>query len=121
MSPRTEPRARIAGYDTVGALRIFICWIGHSVLHEILHPDRVISVRFPDLGTLKIEDPVVENGVPIGRIKSVRLQDGFPLAEVELYRRDFIPSDSRFIDFNHSLMGARMVVLHPGHSEIPMD
>jgi len=112
---------RITGYAIVLGLLFFAGWFGTVVTREILHPDRIVQVRFTQLGTLKVEDPVVESGVRVGRIKSIKLKEGFPQVGIEFFHNGFIAADSRFLDFNQSLMGARMIVLRPGHSDIPMD
>ncbi len=116
-----DSKARITGYACAAALLALAFWMATALIREVSHPARVIRVRFPELGTLMIEDPVARDGVPVGRVRSISFQDGFPLAEIEIYRNDFIASDARFVDFNHSLMGARMVVLTQGQSSSPMD
>ncbi len=120
-NPSGDFAPRIAGYFGVLIILGFAIWFSTFLIHEVRRYDRILRVQFPELGTLIVEDPVVRNGVPIGRVKSLTLQNGQALAELELFHRDFIPADSRFINFNHSLMGARMVVLLPGSSKNPLD
>jgi len=112
---------RITGYAFGLALLVFAVWLVGLLLHEAFHSSRIIRVRFPEVGTLMAEDPVAMNGVPVGDVRSITLQNGYPLAEIEMYRQGSLASDARFIDFNQSLMGARMVLLIPGHSQTPMD
>jgi len=116
-----ESKARLTGYLCAAAILVLGLWMAGLILHEALHPARIVRVRFPELGTLMVQDPVMQDGVPIGKVHSLTLQDGYPLAEIELFREGFIASDSRFVNFNHSLMGARMVVLTSGHSTTPLD
>ncbi len=116
-----ESKARLTGYATILAILIFAVWLGRVFIHEAFHPSRIVQVRFDDLGTLRTQDPVVQRGAQVGSVKSVRLEDGQAIAEIELYRSGFLASDSHFMNFNYSLMGARKIVLVPGISPAPMD
>ena len=116
-----EHRARLTGYASASLLLLLILWLATAVCHDAFHPRRVIQVRFPELGTLMVEDPVLENGVPAGKVRKVEFRQGIAVVELEMFRREFIAADARFVDFNYSLMGARRIVLLPGHSRISMD
>ena len=48
-------------------------------------------------------------GVEVGRVISIRAADSGAVATLELYRQTRLPKDSRFVNFNYSLFGARMV------------
>jgi ABC-type transporter Mla subunit MlaD len=64
---------------------------------------------------------VVENGVPVGRIRSLELDGDSPVAELQLFHDRFLAEDTRFVNFSHSLMGARKVWMLPGASARPLD
>jgi len=57
----------------------------------------------------------------VGRVSSIEAIDGKTVAVLEFFHRTPIPKDSRFINYNYSLFGARMVILVQGNSREPMD
>ncbi len=119
-----DTSARITGYFCLFLLLIAVAAGVSAFRREATQAHRVVRVHFPELGTLIADDPVTREGVPIGKVRSLALDPDHPEAsvvEIELFHRGFIPADSRFVDFNYSLMGSRIVVLVPGHSSLPMD
>ncbi len=91
-------------------------------VREFRDPGVVVRVRFPAISTLSAGDPVVENGVEAGRVRSITLDDGgSAIVELRLDQREPPARDSRFVNFSHSLMGARKVWIHPGDSPLPLD
>lgn len=119
-----ETRARFIGYLSLASALVLLAYLGGLFRYEAEHGRRVLRIRFPETGTLMTEDPVTQNGVPIGKVLSITLDPSNPNAsvtEIELFHNDFIPADSRFVDFNHSMMGSRNVVLVTGTSPLPLD
>jgi len=116
-----EGIARSLGYGTSILLLAVLLWLLATLRGEFDHSRRVIRVRFQETGTLRPEDPVSKSGVTVGRVLSVAPDKQGALVEIELFDRQPLPADSRFVNFNHSLMGARMVVLVPGSSVSPLD
>ncbi len=113
--------ARFTGYTSLVVFFTFLSTCAFFLWKEAYKPARLIKVHFQEIGTLISEDPVLLNGVPIGQVRRIYWDNEKTLAEIELFQHDFLPSDARFVNFNYSLMGARMVVLVPGHSETGMD
>ncbi len=113
--------ARIVGYSAAGTLLLGILTLLWYL--QFRGPGRSIKVEvhFPALGVLLEDDAVTRKGVEIGKVRNIRLRNDSALVTLEFYRSFFIPGDSRFINFNYSLMGERMVLFVPGNSSEPMD
>ena len=93
-----------------------------SLLRDgILFPHNRIQVAFPAIGTLMEDDPVKLQGVQVGRVSKIESRNGTAIATLDLFHQTPITQGSRFINFNYSLFGARMVILVPGDSKTPID
>lgn len=95
-------------------------FLAASLFREARQPGRTIPVHFPAVSTLMKDDPVVEQGIPVGKVKRVFLDGGLAVIEVELFHRRPLAEDTRFVNLSHSLMGARQVWVVPGSSPAPM-
>lgn len=101
-------------------LAALLCLV--SLLRDgILFPHNRIQVAFPAIGTLMEDDPVKLQGVQVGRVHKIESRDGAAIATLEFFHKTPIMRGSRFINFNYSLFGARMIILVPGDSETPID
>jgi phospholipid/cholesterol/gamma-HCH transport system substrate-binding protein len=116
-----ENSARITGYAIalffLGGMLALILFIrdgGVFRSHEV-------KVLFPIVGTLMEDDPVKLRGVEVGRVSRIAASDQGPVVTLELYRRTPLAKDTRFVNFNYSLFGARMIILVPGTSQEPLD
>ena len=116
-----EKYARITGYATALAILVGCLSLVAGLREGLLLPHHRMQVRFPAIGTLMEDDPVKMRGVAVGRVASIRAQGGEAIATLEFFGRAPFPEDSRFINYNYSLFGARMVILVPGDSPRPMD
>src|SRR5690606_14683385 len=67
------------------------------------------------------DDPVTQHGVQVGRVASIQAGQEGTIATLEFFHRTPIPGGSRFINYNYSLFGARMIILVPGNSPEPLD
>lgn len=120
-SPDSRTTARILGYSLVLAVILLLFFLASFFLREAFHTGRTIRVHFPEIATLSAGDPVVEAGVTVGTVHDITLEDGIPVAELRLFHHGFLPDDTRFVNFSHSLMGARKVWILPGLSTRPLD
>ncbi len=113
--------ARIVGYTASGLILLGV--LALLLALQMKGPGRAITVQvhFPALGTLLLDDAVTKSGVEIGKVRRIHLQGDTALVTLEFYRAFFIPGDSRFVNFNYSMMGERMVLLVPGNSPERMD
>ena len=116
-----EKHARLAGYSVALLLLAGLLWIVSSLREGLLFPHNRVQVAFPAIGTLMEDDPIRLQGVQVGRVSSIEARDGRTLAVLEFFHRTPIPADSRFINYNYSMFGARMVILAQGTSRVPMD
>ncbi len=116
-----ENTARWIGYGTALAILAVLLWLLATLRGELSSPSHLIRVRFEETGTLRIQDPVTRQGVVVGRVHSVATDSSGAVVNLELFDKNPLRSDARFVNFNHSLMGDRMVVLVPGRSQQNMD
>lgn len=113
---------RLAGYalslSALAGLMILVAALQDGNLFR----RHLVRVSFPAVGTLMEDDPVTARGVEVGRVDRIEWgPDGLPLVTLELYKRLPLARDTRFVNYNHSLFGARMLVLVPGSSAEPLD
>ena len=116
-----ENSARITGYCVVLAILAGLMSVTLMLREGVLFPNNRVKVHFPTVGTLMEDDPVKMHGVEVGRVDHIEAGENAALATLELYRRVALPKDSRFINYNYSMFGARMIILVPGHSPEAMD
>lgn len=116
-----ENTARWIGYGTALAILATLLSLLSALRGELSSPSHLIRVRFPETGTLRPQDPITRSGVVVGRVHSVAPDSSAALVSLELFDKRPLRADARFVNFNHSLMGDRMVVLVPGTSSQNMD
>jgi ABC-type transporter Mla subunit MlaD len=119
--PPTSSLARPVGYLLVAGFLVLGAFFAVFAVREFRDPGTTVRVRFPEISTLSEGDPVVENGVAAGRVESIRLDSVGALVALKLDRRELPPVDTRFVNFSHSLMGARKVWIRRGVSPLPLD
>jgi ABC-type transporter Mla subunit MlaD len=112
---------RFLGYSIVIAGLLLVFFLAAFLLREAVHTGRTVWVRFPEIATLAEGDPVVQNGVTVGKVEQIVLIGRDADAQLLLFTHDPLPVDTRIINLSHSLMGARKVWLIPGSSEVMMD
>ncbi|HLP39889.1 MAG TPA: MlaD family protein [Fibrobacteria bacterium] len=116
-----EHTSRIAGY-TIAFLGLLGLMAVLAFLEEgSLFRRALVKVSFPTVGTLMVDDPVKLRGVEVGRVDAIEPGPDGPVVTLELYKKALLPRDTRFVNYNYSLFGARMVVLVPGHAAEPLD
>jgi ABC-type transporter Mla subunit MlaD len=120
-SPDSRNTARILGYSLILGVFLLLFFLAAFFLREAAHTGRTIRVHFPEIATLSEGDPVVENGVAVGKVRRISLDGDRPVAELQLFRHRALPEDTRFVNLSHSLMGARKVWIVPGNSSRPLD
>ncbi len=118
-----DANARLTGYLTILFLVVLAAAIGGLFHRAAYAPHRYVHLHLSETGSLMRDDPVTEFGVVVGQVEDIAMdQDGrTALVTLELYHRNFLAADTRFVDFNQSLLGTRAVVLVPGHSSRPLD
>ncbi len=116
-----ENTARITGYFVILAFLAGMLMVVLTLRQGLLFPHNRVKVNFPTVGTLMEHDPVKMQGVEIGRVDHIESGPGTAIATLEIYKHMTFPTDTRFINYNYSLFGARMIIVVMGHSTEPMD
>ena len=96
----------------------------------------LLKVSFPNVGTLILQEPVLLHGVNVGLVAGIEYtrvpNPDFPeaakdstreaaLVTIEFDKRLKLPRDSKIINFNHSMMGARLIFIEMGKDSEDMD
>jgi phospholipid/cholesterol/gamma-HCH transport system substrate-binding protein len=79
------------------------------------------SVIFPNVGALKVGDPVSVSGVEKGKIKKIQLYKGDVLVTLDLAADVALKKDAKFTVKNIGLMGERFVDVQTGYSDTLLD
>lgn len=79
------------------------------------------SVIFPNVGTLKVGDPVSVSGVEKGKVKRIDLYRGDVLVTLNLESDVVLKNDAKFTVKNIGLMGERFVDVRTGYSDTLLD
>ncbi len=79
------------------------------------------SVIFPDVGALKVGDPVSVSGVEKGKVKKIQLYQGDVLVDLSLESDVVLKKDAKFTVKNIGLMGERFVAVQTGYSDTLLD
>jgi ABC-type transporter Mla subunit MlaD len=119
--PEFRISPRFLGYSIVSLGLLLVFFLAAFLLREAVHTGRTIWVRFPEIATLAEGDPVVLNGVTVGKVEQIVLIGRDADAQLVLFTHDPLPRDTRILNLSHSLMGARKVWLIPGVSAERMD
>jgi ABC-type transporter Mla subunit MlaD len=120
-TPQSTQSARILGYTLVLGCLLCLGLLASFLLREAVDTGRTIRVHFPEIATLSQGDPVVRQGVTVGKVRRIAIENGDPVVELQLFDHHFLAADTRFANVSHSLMGARKVWLEPGTSPLPLD
>jgi phospholipid/cholesterol/gamma-HCH transport system substrate-binding protein len=79
------------------------------------------SVIFPDVGALKVGDPVSVSGVEKGKVRKIQLYRGNVLVALDLAADVVLKKDAKFMVRNIGLMGERFVAVQTGYSDTLLD
>ena len=109
-------------YFSVGLvvlLAIFILIFGMFFLNEkdLRETFDVYHLRFTQVSTLVLDDPVKINGVKLGRVESIELAGHRVVVTVRLKSNVKIPKDSEIRVQNIGIMGERQIGMILGDSE----
>lgn len=109
-------------YFSVGLvvlLAIFILIFGMIFLNEkdLRETFDVYHLRFTQVSTLVLDDPVKINGVKLGRVESIELAGHRVVVTVRLKSNVKIPKDSEIRVQNIGIMGERQIGMILGDSE----
>ncbi|MBF0429731.1 MAG: MCE family protein [Fibrobacteria bacterium] len=116
-----EKTYRKLGYITCFVVLIVTSVVSLKMASDLLKGPHLVKVQFANVGTLIPQEPVSMDGVNVGEVADIQYAPEAAIVTLEFYKRLSIPKDSRILNFNHSLMGARMIFIERGSSPEPMD
>jgi phospholipid/cholesterol/gamma-HCH transport system substrate-binding protein len=102
----------------IAILVIGIIWVKGIKFNQTQY---AYSVIFPDVGALKVGDPVSVSGVQKGKVKKIQLYQGDVLVTFDLTTDVVLKKDAKFTVKNIGLMGERFVAIETGHSDTLLD
>jgi|GEM_PF-4385065 len=116
-----EKLYRKLGILTLSLTLFLITALAFYIRKESVTGPLLIKVNFENIGTLILQDPVTLKGVRVGQVYDLQYSGNSALVTLQLYNKLDLPQDSRFINVNHSLMGARKIDIHRGVAETSLD
>ncbi len=112
---------RKTGFITCFILLSVLMAVSYLMVRDVVKGPHLLKVRFDNVGTLIPQEPVSYTGVNVGEVAKIEYQRDAALVTLEFYNRLDLPQDSRIINYNHSMMGARMIFIEKGSSQVNMD
>ncbi len=113
---------KISNESKVGilaAVGIAMLFIGFNYLKgiNVFHKGTDYAIQYPNSGGLEVGDPVIIDGLTVGRVKSVVLQDDQSGADVIInFEQDVRIPDDSYALIRGNLMGEKYVQMHLGKS-----
>ncbi|KPL03563.1 MAG: hypothetical protein AMJ73_06340 [candidate division Zixibacteria bacterium SM1_73] len=114
----SELRVGLVVVVAVAILVVGIIWIKGIKFNQTKYR---YSVIFPEVGTLKVGDPVSVSGVDKGKVKKIQLYQGDVLVTLDLSTDVVLKKDANFTVKNIGLMGERFVAVQTGYSDTLLD
>jgi phospholipid/cholesterol/gamma-HCH transport system substrate-binding protein len=102
----------------IAILIVGIIWVKGIRFNQT---QNIYSVIFPDVGALKVGDPVSVSGVEKGKVKKIQLYQGKVLVTLDLTTDVVLKKDAQFTVKNIGLMGERFVAVQTGYSDTLLD
>lgn len=117
-SKTIELRVGLIVILAIAILVIGIIWVKGIRFNQTRYTYTVI---FPNVGTLKVGDPVSVSGVDKGKVKKIKLYQGDVLVTLDLESDVVLKKDARFTVKNIGLMGERFIAVQTGYSDTLLD
>lgn len=92
-----------------------VLWLGNT---SLLNKGLIFNIEVKDAGGLTKGDEVHFRGLKVGIIKATTATDTSIFLKVNIKDISKIPIDSKFTISNLSLIGGKIIEIHPGHSKI---
>ncbi len=99
------------------ALAYFTIVLGRATFFQRQYP---LTVVFEDVMGLRKDDAVVVNGMTIGKIRSLRLQDGLVEVTADLNQPLQLRADHRIVIMATSILGGRQMQIEVGSPDAPL-
>lgn len=113
---RAQARTFVIGVVTLAVLGV-VAWIGVTVQGGGELPGRsytYVKAAFNDVGMLKPREEVVQNGVRIGQVDSIKYHAGHAVVTMRLEGERPVYRDARARVMNKSVVGGKQLYLDPG-------
>ena len=117
-SKTIELRVGLVVALAVAILVVGIIWVKGIRFNQTKY---TYSVIFPNVGALKVGDPVSVSGVEKGKVKKMQLYKGDVLVTLDLGADVVLKKDAKFTVKNIGLMGERFVDVQTGYSDTLLD
>ncbi|GBD90657.1 mce related protein [bacterium BMS3Abin04] len=91
-----------------------VLWLGNT---NLLNSGLTINVEVKDANGLTKGDEVHFRGLKVGTINAATASDSSIFLKVNVKGISDIPIDSKFTIGNYSLIGGKVIEIHPGHSK----
>lgn len=119
MTSRTiELRVGLIVVLAIAILVVGVIWVKGIKFNQTKYRYTVI---FPNVGALKVGDPVSVSGVEKGKVKKIQLYRGDVLVTLDLTTDVVLKKDAKFTVKNIGLMGERFVAVQTGYSDSLLD
>ena len=92
-----------------------VLWLGNT---SLLNSGLTLNIEVKDANGLTKGDEVHFRGLKVGTIKATAASDSSIFLKVNIKDVSNIPIDSKFTIGNYSLIGGKVIEIHPGHSKI---
>ncbi len=111
------------GYATVAVVLLACLLVTWQMHVKNAQGALTVQLLFPEVGALQPQDPVVERGVPVGRVRSIEYakRHGQAVVTVDFDTPVKYSTGTQFINSNYSLMGQRLVTILPSHKGEVLD
>jgi len=113
-----ELRVGLVVVSAIAILVVGIIWVKGIRFNQTKYR---YSVIFPNVGALKVGDPVSVSGVEKGKVKKIQLYKGDVLVILDLGADVVLKKDAKFTVKNIGLMGERFVDVQTGYSDTLLD
>jgi len=113
-----ELRVGLVVVSAIAILVVGIIWVKGIRFNQTKY---TYSVIFPNVGALKVGDPVSVSGVEKGKVKKIQLYKGDVLVTLNLAADVVLKKDANFTVKNIGLMGERFVDVQTGYSDTLLD
>ncbi len=109
------------GYVSIAVVLLFLMGCMLLLWSESRHHYYRVSVEFEEVGTLKPENIVYNDGIPIGQVMEVKRENNKTLVVLDFANPIKLCEGSRIYNRNFSLVGERVVAIKIESEGTPLD
>lgn len=113
-------RDRIIGYTSLGALLIFTTFCIMLIVHTVFMKMELWKIRFSNVGSLRIEDPVRIDGMDVAQITAIDYLNGEAVVTAAFENSPQIYANYSLRAVDVGVMGERLLALECGTPDHPL-